>query len=436
MRVATLRRPGSPAWRRHGSGFGLGVVGAVKPAKPGAGATLKAVIVGGGIGGLTAALAFLRVGWDVVVLEQAAELGDVGTGLQISPNGMKVLSALGLSDALRKVQFEPERLEMRLGRTGQYIFSIPLEGVAQTRWGASYLNFHRADLVGVLGAALEVRAPGALRLGAVVSGYEQSDDQVAAILADGSRIEGDVLVGADGLHSVVREQMHGVDRPRFTGNIAWRAVIPLDRLGDHAPPPNVCIWAGAGRHSVTYRVRGGDTVNFVGIVERDDTEMESWSHEGRKEDVLADFEGWHPVVRAVIEKADRHFCWALYDRAPLSQWADGQVALLGDAAHPMLPSMAQGAVMAIEDAWVLASLVGERKNIPTALEAYFGRRIDRTTRVQIRALANLRLFHQRTALRQTVAYGPIWLAGRLVPNFLHSRQDWIFGEEVTSVHDP
>ncbi|MBI1238594.1 MAG: monooxygenase [Alphaproteobacteria bacterium] len=396
-------------------------------------ANQRILIAGGGLGGLAAALALDRFGFEVCVLEQAAALAEVGAGIQLSPNGMKVLSALGVADRVAALAFRPEALEMRFGETGRTIFRVSAGAAAERRWGAPYLHLHRADLIAALEAALNERAPGAIRLGARVVAYEQDGAGVTVLLADGARVAGAALIGADGIHSAVRAQMLGPEAPRFTGNLAWRAVVPMERLGADAPPPTACVWVGARRHAVTYRLRRGTLANFVGVVERSDWREESWTARGTRAEVLGDFEGWHPIIRTLIEKADAQFRWALFDRAPLPQWSAGRVALLGDACHPMLPFMAQGAVMAIEDAYVLARRVSEgQDDIPSALEAYFAARIARTASVQARARANGERFHQRTALGRLTTYGPMWLAGRLAPSLIAARQDSIYGLDVTA----
>ena len=394
---------------------------------------MKALIVGGGIGGLAAAIAIAQRGHDVTVLEQAPKLIEVGAGLQISPNGWRVLEALGVTPMLRDTLFEPERVEMRMGVSGRKVFSLQMRGYAARRWGAPYIHIHRADLVDVLAQRLHRLAPDAIRTGAVVTGYAQDHTGVTLTLMDGATCSGDVAVGADGLHSVLRTQMLGPDAPRYTGNVAWRAVVPIDALGAHAPPPGACIWAGDGRHAVTTRLRAGAMANFVGMVEAPNPAPEGWHVEGNKADAIADFEGWNPVVATLIEQAETLNRWALFDRAPLSTWHDGRVVLLGDAAHPMLPSMAQGAVQALEDAWILGALLDYKDTPAAAFSHYFDLRIARTARVQKGSAANVRLFHKGSTLGKTAIYGPMAIASRLLPTMIHARQDWVYGYDVTTL---
>jgi len=253
-------------------------------------------------------------------------------------------------------------------------------------------------------------------------------------LGDGAEVTGDVLIGVDGIKSTVREKLFGPDAPRFTGNVAWRAVVPIEHLKSHIPNPTACAWMGRGRHAVTYRLRCGELANFVGVVERDDWKNEGWTEKGQLEDALKDFEGWHPTITGLLKSIDPNalFRWALYDRPPLKKWTDGHVALLGDAAHPMLPFMAQGAAMAIEDAWVLAREISQSsRTIDISLNVYQDLRHARTSKAQVASRANMKTFHQRHRLGQLKTYGPMWLAGKVMPSMVHRRMDWLYGFDVT-----
>lgn len=391
---------------------------------------MKAVIVGAGIGGICCALALAKRGWDVQVLERAQQIADIGAGIQISPNGVKVLAMLGVMPHLEKTLFEPDAIEMRMGQSGRRIFSLPMKPVATRRWGARYVQLHRADLLSGLMRALSDQCGDVVEMGAVVTGYE-TPKTPRVMLGDGSHIDADLIVGADGIRSSIRAQMIGPDAPRFTGNYAWRSVVPIERLGTLAPPPNGCIWAGANRHAVTTRVRAGTLVNFVGIVETDAQSAEGWTTRGARVDALVDFAGWQPTITNIIENTDEIYRWALYDRAPLQTWSQGNVILLGDAAHPMLPSMAQGGVQAIEDAFVLAKLLDSAPNIEDAGAQFFETRINRTARIQDISTKNLHLFHRANTITQFASYAPIWLAGHISPSIIHRRNDWIYGMDVT-----
>ncbi len=392
---------------------------------------MKAIITGGGIGGLNAALCFQKFGWDVELYEQAAELGEIGAGIQISPNGMKVFRALEIDQQIEASASRPRATQFRMGESGRPIFTNPITHYEDI-FGAPYLHVHRADLINLLRVALEERKSATVRPGAAVTGYGQDDDKAWAQFADGSQAIGDIIVGADGIHSVIRTQMLGADEARFTGNTAWRATVPVERLGRNAPLPVSSAWFGEGKHAVTYLLRGGALANFVGVVERDDWQSESWTEKGSRAEALADFAGWHPTITTLLEQADAHYRWALFDRDPLEQWVDGRVALLGDACHPMLPFMAQGAVQAIEDGYVLAQHLSGDEDHRAALGAYFKARHDRTARVQAAARANMGLFHQRTSAGKIRTYGPIWLANKIRPDIADEKLAWLYGHDVTA----
>ncbi|MEM6900353.1 MAG: FAD-dependent monooxygenase [Pseudomonadota bacterium] len=393
---------------------------------------MKAIIAGGGVGGLVTALCFIHHGWNVEVLEQAQEISEVGAGIQLSPNAMKVFEVLGLASALEKVGFLPEAIEIRMGESGMRLIRTPLAEAAVERWGSPYLHIHRADLISVLQLALQERASEALKLAATLERYEHDDHEAMAFLTNGEYSSGDVLIGADGIHSVVRTQMLGSDEPTFTGNVAWRCVVPVERLGHAAPDPVACAWMGRGKHAVTYLLREGKLANLVAVVERDDWTVESWVETGSREEALKDFAGWHPTILRLIEKSDALFRWALFDRRPLAKWTDGRVAILGDAAHPMLPFMAQGAAMAIEDAWTVASRVTRSEAVQKGLEEYRSLRFDRTSSIQAASRANAKTFHQRPLTGRIKTYGPMWLAGKIAPKIGLMRQDSVYGYDVVS----
>ena len=386
------------------------------------------LIAGGGIGGLTLALALEQRGFTPVVLEQASRLEEVGAGLQLSPNGTCALASLGLLDALRAVAVEPEGKRIRLWNTGETWPLFDLGAVAIAEYGFPYLMVHRSDLQAVLLAALEERAPGALRLGVKVVGLEQEGDGVTALLADGSREKGAVLIGADGVHSSIRAGLFGESHAEFTGCMAWRGVIDAARLPAALMQPLGVNWVGPGRHVITYPLRGGTLMNFVGVVESSAWQSESWTARGTREECAADFAGWHADVHTLIDNVDEHFRWALLSRKPLNEWRVGRVALLGDACHPMLPFMAQGAVMAVEDAVVLARCLAEWDDAEAALAAYVAARLDRTTRC-VRAAEQQRIVFHNDKLSDA-ADATAYVEAQWNEDRVHQRYDWLFAYDV------
>lgn len=399
---------------------------------------MKIFIAGGGIGGLTAALTCAHFGHEAVVLEQAPSFGDVGAGIQVPPNAMTVFRALGIADRVARDAVQPTAIETKMGHSGRSVFSVPLqkasgEDLATDLWGAPYLHLHRADYIAALVDVLRDKPSVKILCGARIMSLTQTPASVTVSLSDGTQASGDLLIGADGLQSSVRTWMHGPDRPQFTGNIAWRAVVPMDQLGADAPAATACAWMGPGRHAVTYQLRGGTLANFVGVVEQAEPVGEGWHERGTKADALADFAGWHPTITKLIAAIpdDALFRWALYDRAPLPHWTQGRVTLLGDAAHPMLPFLAQGAAMAVEDAWVLAEAITKTDDLTAALQTYERTRLPRTSRVQAGSRANAKTFHKRTWPAQLATYGPMWLAGQIAPSIIRQRLNWLYGTDVT-----
>ena len=352
------------------------------------------IVAGAGLGGLTLALCLARAGFSVTVLEQANALGEVGAGVQISANGARVLYHLGLAEALQAVAFKPERGEMRHWQSGETLSSRPLGQASEAAFGFPYFHLHRADFHAVLADALAAVAPGSVHLGAKVTGFSQSGAGVTVTTEAGESVSGDVLVGCDGIHSAIRTQLFGPDAPRFTGCVAWRAIVPVGALPPGHVRPVSSNWIGRGGHFVHYYVRRGELVNCVGIIEQDEWQAESWSSEGAKAGFLDDFKDWHEDVQILMRQAESCYRWGLFDRDPMPKWSQGRVTLLGDACHPMLPFMAQGAVMAIEDANTLAQcLASAAAAYPSALQRYEYLRRERTATVQQMSRDNIQFFH-------------------------------------------
>ena len=388
----------------------------------------KILIAGGGIGGLTLALALQQRGFEPVIFEQAGKLEEVGAGLQLSPNGTHALASVNVLDALRAVAVEPEGKAIRLWNTGESWSLFDLGPVAVAEYGFPYLMVHRGDLQAVLLQALEERLPGALRLGQKIVGYEQHDNGVTAQLADGTTVNGAALIGADGVHSSIRTKLFGEGRADFTGCMAWRGVISASGLPERLMRPVGVNWVGPGRHVITYPLRGGSLMNFVGVVESSAWQSESWTARGTREECAADFAGWHPDVHMLIDNVEEHFRWALLSRKPLNRWHEGRVALLGDACHPMLPFMAQGAAMAIEDAVVLARCLEAWDEVPAALDAYVAARIGRATRCVQAAERQRVIFHNDKLSNAQDAAN--YVTTQWGEEQVYQRYDWLFSHDV------
>jgi salicylate hydroxylase len=340
----------------------------------------KVLIAGGGIGGITALLALRQRGVEAELFEQAAAFGQVGAGLQVSCNSTRVLQTLGLGEALARVAYYPDGRDYRAWDSGDRLYYTPLGQRAETRFGAPYYTAHRADLLDVLLSGLE---PGSYRLGCRIERFDQDEDSVTVTLADGSTATGGVLIGADGIHSIVRGQMFGAELPRYTGNVAWRGLVPAERVAHLDVAKVAGVWMGPNRSIVQYYIAAGKTFNWIGISRSEQPARESWLAEGRIEDALAEYAGWNDTILSIIAATPRVLRQALYDREPLPDWRIGRVVLLGDAAHPMMPFYAQGAAQSIEDAYVLAGCIAASPDQPVAaLGRYVKLRQPRTAWMQ------------------------------------------------------
>jgi salicylate hydroxylase len=395
-------------------------------------AAAKIAVVGAGIGGLAAALALLRRGLDVDMYEQAPELGEVGAGIQISSNGSRVLYALGLEQALNAVAVLPPRRQIRHWSTGETWDWLELGAATAKRYGTPHLMLHRADLHGVLVAAVNRLKPDAVHLAKRCTGIVQSNQQVEIAFEDGERVSAAYLIGADGIHSKVREHLFGPDKPDFTGVVAWRAVLPMQSLPPHISRSMGTNWLGPKGHVLHYPIRRGELMNFISLVERDDWRIESWTVAGTREELARDYPGWHPDVHAMIANITTPFKWALMVRAPMQRWSQGRITLLGDACHPILPFLGQGGVMAIEDGYVIAACLEKYFDDPgTALARYEDIRRERTAAVVRTAHENRKqVFSPALADREAIA---VSVAREWQQIRLRERLDWLYAYDATAL---
>ena len=392
----------------------------------------QVLIAGAGIGGLTAALAFAKRGVDVTVCERADRIDEVGAGLQMSPNAMKVLRLLGLEESLRPFAFVPQHAAIRDFKTGEYYLKSALGKEIEARHGAPYWHLHRADLQRVLLKGCEAAGVN-IMLNAAVSHHSGilADNRVLVTLEDGRTLHTHLVVGADGIHSTVREQMLGPENPTFMKQVAWRGLIPVSELNIDIQP-DACVWAGPNRHFVSYYVRGGEYVNFVAVEEREDWTSESWREEGDIKELQQAFAGWHPEVSELIQSAKSSFLWALNGREELPVWHKDGAVLLGDACHPMLPFMAQGAAMAIEDAYVLAEKLDQAAYLKEGLIDYEKARKPRTTKIQKMSQMNAGLYHMEGGVMLGKAkLKALQTAARFMPKIIQSKLDGVYGYDVT-----
>ncbi len=380
--------------------------------------TPQIAIIGAGIGGLAAACALRRFGFDVTVYERAAELGEVGAGLQLGPNAVKVLRGLGIFEALQPLAFEPANFVSLAWDDAHLRFREPLRATVAARFGAPYVMAHRADLHRLL---MEQLAQESIVCGAHCVAVTATAAGVRVDFADGRTVEADVIIGADGINSVVRENMLGPQPARYTQQMAWRCMVPIACVPTRVGPcGSVAIgrneyvgWIGPDGHVICYPIRRGETCNiFAGHVSEAWVE-ESWSVPSSVDELLAGYAGWNPALLEMLSHVRECFKWGIRDRDPLPRWTFGRITLLGDAAHPMMPTLAQGAAITLEDAYAVARHLARSRDDPArALAAYEAERLPRASKVQLQA-------------RQQ------FLNNRMSPAPPPLSRDWIFAHDAT-----
>jgi salicylate hydroxylase len=385
-----------------------------------------ATVIGAGVAGLAVARALALRGAQVTLVEQADAIREVGAGLQVSPNGAAALGGLGLAGALDAVSLRAAAVRLVDGPSGRRVARLDL---ARLRPGRGYHFLHRADLIGLLHQAA-AEAGVELRLQARAAAVDLTGPRPAVVLDGGARIEAALLIGADGLRSRVRAALNGPETPFFTGQVAWRALIPAAPGSD----PVAEVHMGPGRHLVSYPLRGGTLRNIVAVEERARWAEESWSLRDDPQDLRQAFAGFAPPVRDWLARVEEPWLWGLFRHRVAGTWVQpvgqGGVAILGDAAHPTLPFLAQGASMALEDAWVLAAALAGHDSVAAGLAAYQALRKPRTTRIVAAADTNARLYHLR-GLSRRIGHAGLRAMGRLAPGTMLSRYDWLYGHDVT-----
>ncbi|MEW9877938.1 FAD-dependent oxidoreductase [Pseudomonas putida] len=393
---------------------------------------LHVVIAGAGIGGLCCALALQRRGIRVTVLEQARELGEVGAGFQVSANGSRCLADIGLGEEIKQLATQADGKQIRLWNTGQTwkLFDLGAESVE--KYGFPYYLIYRPDLHALMVRHVRQHQPDAIRLGAKVTGFSQDAEGVKVEIENGEAVRGDILIGADGVHSRIRRAMFGESNAQFTGCVAWRGLVSRDNLPSHLNANLGTNWVGPGAHVIHYPLREGKLINFVGIIDRSDWQVESWTEKGSVEECLNDFRNWHDDVQLLIKGIDQPYKWALLSRQPMENWTLGRATLLGDACHPTLPFLAQGAVMALEDGVVLARcLAAHRYDPATGLLRYQALRLERTSRIVRGSAANGERFHN--SLLADAAEASRYVSTEWNEDSVRQRYEWLFSYDATAV---
>ena len=389
---------------------------------------VRIAIVGGGIGGLTAAICLLKEGFDVQVYEQSRLLSEVGAGINISPNASRILIRLGLGEECSRLAYRSPFFHQRRWDDGRTLTKTRLADDIEHEFGAPHYIFHRGELHSMLARPMP---PERVHLAYRCTAIEQDGDTVRAKFENGAEIEADVLIGADGIFSAARRALRGPERPRFACR-AYRGLIPLERVRDI--PPESTAFLGPGRHFIHYFVSAGRMLNFVGHVEQDEWISENWTHPGKVEDLRAAYAGWHPQVQQVIDAVDETFIWAVLDRPPIDRWSHGRITMLGDACHPMIPFMGQGGAQAIEDAAALtACLIKCGDDIEGALKLYETVRLPRTTQIQNGSWANKTRFHMPDGPDQAERDA---LMAQSKTDWAYKAIAWVYGHDAGDLNAP
>lgn len=385
---------------------------------------LRIGIIGAGIGGLTAAVALRQAGFAVDVYEQAPELTEVGGGINLGPNAVRVLQRLGLGLSLDRDGVRPLFTHQRRWQDGRTLQRAVLNPLCEQLYGAPHLTIHRRDLLAAIASGFPAEH---VHLDHRLAGFADQGDSVEAWFDNGARCAVDVLVGADGIHSTVRARLFHDEAPLFAGCVAYRGLVPVDRIADLGLEPGTQSWLGPGGHFVHYFVSRGQLLNFVGWTEHDTWNREDWTDRATIARALAAFAGWHAQIGRIIAAAETCFIWALFDRDPLPRWSVGRATLLGDACHPMYPFMGQGAAQSIEDGAALAAcLVAGGGDVAGALLRYEEVRLPRARRLQAMSRANKTRFHMRDGPEQCTRDAEWARAGDRAPDALR----WLYE------HDP
>ncbi|MFA7679577.1 MAG: FAD-dependent monooxygenase [Pigmentiphaga sp.] len=391
----------------------------------------KIVVAGAGMGGLATALGLARKGFQVAVYEQAPEHRELGAGLWVSVNGARVLDGLGLTAALEAINLPPDDRVVRLWSTGES-WSIYNKDAANSSEHTLYMVL-RYELHRILLEALEKEQPGCVYLDHKCTGFENADDHVLVHFDGKPSVRADALIGADGVHSRVRREMFGEVKQKFTGAIAWRGLVPIERIAASHRAPLATTWVGPAAHITTYPVqhKGRQYVSFSGQVDSEQWEQESWSDPGKLGDCLKDFEGWHEQVIEMVSGADILYKWGLFVREELPTWVQGRVTLVGDACHSMVPYLGQGVNMAFEDSSVLVNVLDGADDMPAALEKYDSLRRERCYKVARSAMDMLAVFHHEDLRDEKKAKA--YIESAWGKEKVRERYDWIVSYNALEV---